>query len=81
MLNLYEKASNAKLNIEKTVMVKVGLPKFQGLQDVATNGESVIFKYLGFMFGSNGIAVVAMEKALLDSINLVLMFGDLLSLI
>lgn len=69
LLDVYQRASNAKLNVDKTVMVPISNPKFGPFKGVALHEGSALFKYLGILFTGQGLAVKAMENSLIEGVQ------------
>ncbi|KAJ9052994.1 hypothetical protein DSO57_1028584 [Entomophthora muscae] len=68
LLNLYQKGSNAKVNVEKTVTVRIGLSDFQPPVGMTSIDPHLPFRHLGILFTSNDIVQVAMEQNLLSDL-------------
>lgn len=67
LLDEYQSASNSKINTTKTVVVKVGNPRFS--YSTASIPESKIFCHLGVLMNSKGVFIAANENFLLSSIT------------
>ncbi|KAJ9085240.1 hypothetical protein DSO57_1016042 [Entomophthora muscae] len=68
LLDLYQRGSNAKVNVDKTVTVRIGLPDFQPPVGMKSIDPHISFRHLGIMFTSNDIAQAAMEQKLLSDL-------------
>lgn len=67
ILKSYQLASNSKVNIDKTVVVKINNPRFQYSSPPISS--STIFRHLGVLMTSKGLNVAACENLLISSIT------------
>lgn len=67
-MNLYQKASNAKINVSKTVTIKIGNPDFAPPDGMAALPSEEPFRHLGIMFTSKEVACSTMEQMLLSDL-------------
>lgn len=69
VLRIYQEASNAKVNEDKTVVVRVGSPDFFPPTGMAPINQEEHFRHLGIHFRPDGLVQDVIEATLLSSLN------------
>lgn len=69
LLKLYQDASNANTNMEKSVIVRVSNPRFLPLVGMLPLKDNEHFRHLGLYLTQKGLAQDVMEAALITSIT------------
>ncbi|KAJ9082243.1 hypothetical protein DSO57_1006347 [Entomophthora muscae] len=67
-MHLYQSASNTKVNVDKTTVIKCGSPRFQPPTGYYHSPPGEVFWHLGILFTDKGIALREMKSKLLSNL-------------
>ncbi|KAJ9057397.1 hypothetical protein DSO57_1023055 [Entomophthora muscae] len=68
LMDLYEQASNVKVNMNKTIVVKIVPTIYLSPPSYVLSVDTLVFRHLGILFNNKGLALQEMESKLITDL-------------